>query len=91
MNLKLFTVEIFTSGEDFVSLRGFNFAVGDAFKTRVCWYPFEEWTRKICFFAPNRTKAVKQLERAGLSVRAGSLSAGDKREIPACVSREFAA
>lgn len=89
VRLKMFTVEIFTATEDFVFLRGFSYAIGGIYKVQTSWYPFEEYARKIVFFAPNRTKAAKQLELANLHVRNGTLSDGVSAEVPACVLSEF--
>lgn len=59
---------------------------GEIGKTRVCWYPFEEYSRKIYFAARNRTIAAKQCERLQLNIRDLDGGSNLKSLVPASCS-----
>jgi hypothetical protein len=68
MKLQLFTATAFLCGDDVPDVRGVSHW-GAEEKIRVLWYPFEEYVRKVYFFAPHRRGAARQLESAGVRVR----------------------
>lgn len=82
--MKLFTCTTGAfSDEALVEMRGFSHR-SQPFKVRVSWYPFEQWTVRVYLYARNRSDAVKQLLRAGLSdVR--DLDGGARCNVPTCI------
>ncbi len=83
MKLFAFTTAAFCD-DALVDMPGFSHR-SQPFKTRVNWYPFEEWRVRVWLYAKNRTHAVRQLLKAGRNdVR--DLDSGQKCEVPKCLT-----
>lgn len=88
MKLKLFTATALGCQDEWPAIKGLDF-YGPPEQIKVLWYPFQEWARKVHFWAPNRREAAKQAERGGLRIR--DLNDGRNTLKPAqCILREFA-
>jgi len=88
MKLKTFTATVSAFVDDcLVSMPGFSHR-GQPFKVQTFMYPFEERKVKAHFFAPNRTKALRQLSRVGVhDIR--DLDGGVMANVPNCIQQLF--
>ena len=86
--MKLFTCTVSAFSDDaLVGMPGFSHR-GQPEKSRVSWYPFEEWRVRVHLFARHRSHACAQLTRAGApNVR--DLDSGRVAEVPASIAKQL--